>query len=107
MPNLLLKELARQEDLEPVREPRAVVMARKQEWAAMGRNAAQARYNTINKFNYSPKEILESAKFTNGRSLDKNKLKRIREEELRHYMTLYHRKRQRCLTDLPDHLKPF
>ena len=71
----------------------------------MGRHE-RARFNTVDAFSYKPDEILKQAK-TSKLHLDARKLKRIKEVEMHHFISKYHRKGAKGLHDLPDFLKRF
>ena len=103
VPNFLAKELARQEDLELIRNNKRVST----EAQRLGVHASRARNNTTNAFNYKPVDILKSAKGEQPVKLDQRKIMRVREIEMKHFERNYIKKGSRALSDLPDYLKRF
>ena len=67
---------------------------------------ARARYNTVNAFNYKVQEILQVAKENSAHlpKLDKKKAQRVKEIEMKHFISKYCKSRKQAVTDLPDKL---
>ena len=106
MPPFLIRELARQEDVEQIstKKPALSLTDRKR----MGPNA-RARCNTKETINYKVDEILHNAKQNTAHlpKLDKKKAQRVKEIELNHYLRHYCKSKRQGQSDLPDYLQPF